>query len=248
MKKLLLILLIFFSVSAKSQVNHLFWQHNSEKNTVLQYISKYSPSRSNTNPFSSSITVPSTVNFLVVCIQGTKISYQRPPYNRGGGTVTFNGVDMQEVGSYSTTNRFEEMWYIKVPVSGTFTISIPNNNAIVLNVTTALFSANSTIALNNYGLFSGTSSTASGDITIPENSELLIIDSMTFSDNYPIFNGIILVSLSDISLYAGVSGALVVYASQYAIISSGSLINYTMSRTISDATHPWEQIIAVFKN
>lgn len=131
---------------------------------------------SSANPVTLSYTAGSEAKILVLCIGNSSTT------QRTGGSPTFNGVEMIQVGTQQS-GAFEgtaEMWYLPYPDTGSaYTISVPNSNTRTLGLIASSYTTSALgIALDVYTQ-SGTTA-ANPSLTLePTVDGNVVIDSFT---------------------------------------------------------------------
>lgn len=192
------------------------------------------------NPSTSTFTIPSDATFLVVCIKSVRGFYREGGIE--GVSPNWNGMQLTQAGSYYGSN-FSEIWYLSNPTPGLHVLSIPNTSN--MHIVSSWYKSAGSIALHATGSASATSSTVSASVGIQVNTDLLIIDSVT----YPLQSGTSLnySSFTDNSLYFGVIGAIAGSSTQYKIYKPTSGTSYSIGVSISES-RPWSSVAACFKS
>jgi hypothetical protein len=184
------------------------------------------------SPVTSSMTIPSTSNLLIVCIAVPSGSA------RSGDSPTWNGVTM----TLAASNTYCEIWQLANPDTGTHTISVPNTGGSTIHFSLQAYHAAGYKSLYNSSADSGTDTNATGTVTIPNDTEMLVIQAIAFRANGG--NTLSFTGESDNGLWRGVSGAVWGAAFQYNVYKSTTTSD-TLYENISNALS-WYSVIVAF--
>lgn len=183
-----------------------------------------------------------SANLLVVYIAIVNNGY------RSGGSPTWNGVTMTQVGSYSGSN-YSEMWYLVNPDVGWHNLSIPNSTATNMQVISSWYNCSGAITLDNYTIHDNTTSFIGGSVTIPINKSLLIVEGYSMRNPSTTSTGMgYSYTYTDDPISYIVGSAVFGSGSQYKSYNNTSGTSYSMSWTSGLTDKHWYDIVAVFKS
>ena len=191
------------------------------------------------NPVSVGVTIPTNAKLLVVCIKSPQGGF------RTYGIPTINGINLTQVGNYAGVG-YSEIWYIVNPPIGLYTLLVPNLSSVNLTVVSSWYSSASPISLYGYSFYSGASLTHGGSISVPSDTEVLLIDSSAIRSygTYKTLWG----SSSGNIIFAGTLNASFGTLTQYSTYNTGINATGSLTYQYGNALQPWYDLIAIFKS
>lgn len=189
------------------------------------------------NPTILSINVDASSTFMVLCVRTVSSS------PRSYGVPTINGIPFVQVGDFAGNFR-SEIWFLQNPPTGNQTISVPNSTNKNLYVTASTYECANQINLYGYTSYSGNSNISGGSVDVPQNKELLVIDSSVAISTAGTFANI---ATSNTIIWYGNNGAIFAAGSQYKTYKSEDNTTELMTWQYNSSLINWYNVIAVFK-
>lgn len=184
----------------------------------------------------------STINMTLSLSSSTKmlvVTIKAMWTSRQSGTITWNGVPMTK----AISSNGSEIWYITPPATGTYVLSIPNSSNENLQIGCSWYSCGGNINLysTNQGGAMGTS--ISQNVSIPQNTSIMLVDSVCLRSSLPSVIGFS--GNSGSIIWAGIEGAAFGSASQDKGWDNGALTSYSMIWSLTEAMN-WVGTVACF--